>query len=130
MTFAVMQRGKMMSKRLIYEEDAIEALKQLQKSISNDYTELDPLVMAGCGYIGDCIGELECLPSAQLQLEECPIYGGMCGYPSNLCYECPRHGGAHITDVDLLELRDRFGKEVADVVADMISGEEKRWKDE
>ncbi len=38
--------------------------------------------------------------------------------------------GAHITDVDLMELRDRFGKEVADVVADMISGEEKRWKNE
>lgn len=28
------------------------------------------------------------------QLEICPIYGGMCGYPSNLCYECPRHEGA------------------------------------
>lgn len=34
------------------------------------------------------------LPSAEPQLEECPIYGGMCGYPSNLCYECPRHEGA------------------------------------
>ena len=54
-----------MSKRLIYEEDAIDALKQLRKNISGDYTELDPLVMAGCGYIGDCIGEIECLPSAQ-----------------------------------------------------------------
>jgi len=38
--------------------------------------------------------------------------------------------GAHITDVDLMELRDRFGKEVADVVADMISGGEKRWHNE
>lgn len=38
--------------------------------------------------------------------------------------------GAHLTDVDLMELRDRFGKEVADVVADMISGEEKRWNHE
>ena len=38
---------------------------------------------------------IEQLPSAQPQLEDCPIYGGMCGYPSNLCYECPRHGGAH-----------------------------------
>ena len=34
------------------------------------------------------------LPSAQPQLDTCPIYGGMCGYPSNLCYECPRHEGA------------------------------------
>lgn len=33
-------------------------------------------------------------PSAQPQLDTCPIYGGMCGYPSNLCYECPRHEGA------------------------------------
>lgn len=56
-----------MPKKIIYAEDAIDALKQLQKSISGDYTELDPLVMAGCGYIGDCIGELECLPSAQPQ---------------------------------------------------------------
>lgn len=38
--------------------------------------------------------------------------------------------GAHLTDVDLMELRDRFGKDVADVVADMISGEEKRWNHE
>lgn len=36
----------------------------------------------------------EMLEDAQPQLEECPIYGGMCGYPSNLCYECPRHEGA------------------------------------
>lgn len=41
----------------------------------------------------------------------------------------PTVTGAHLTDIDLLELRDRFGDEVADVVADMISGEEKRWKD-
>lgn len=36
----------------------------------------------------------EMLEDAQPQLEICPIYGGMCGYPSNLCYECPRHEGA------------------------------------
>lgn len=50
---------------LISRKASIDALKQLQKNISADYSELDPLVMAGCGYIGDCIGELECLPSAQ-----------------------------------------------------------------
>lgn len=43
----------------------------------------------------EVVNFLKSRPSAQLQLEECPIYGGMCGYPSNLCYECPRHGGAH-----------------------------------
>lgn len=36
----------------------------------------------------------EMLEDAQPQLDTCPIYGGMCGYPSNLCYECPRHEGA------------------------------------
>lgn len=48
------------------------------------------------GYFGTIPSEVITgeLPSAQLQLEECPIYGGMCGYPSNLCYECPRHEGA------------------------------------
>ena len=25
------------------------------------------------------------------QLETCPLYGGVCGYPSEKCYECPRH---------------------------------------
>ncbi len=34
-------------------------------------------------------------PAAQPeQLDTCPIYDGMCGYPSDRCYECPRHGGA------------------------------------
>ena len=51
-------------------------------------------------YFGDGIGHdnicacSEYRPSTQPQLEDCPIYGGMCGYPSNLCYECPRHEGA------------------------------------
>ena len=35
------------------------------------------------------------LPPAQPeQLEQCPIYGGMCAYPSDQCYDCPRHAGA------------------------------------
>lgn len=42
----------------------------------------------------------------------------------------PKVIGAHLTVVNLMELRDRFGKEVADVVADMIFGEEKRWHHE
>ena len=37
------------------------------------------------------------LPSAQPeQLEQCPIYGGMCAYPSDQCYDCPRHAGARM----------------------------------
>lgn len=27
----------------------------------------------------------------QEQLERCPIYGGKCSYPSELCFECPLH---------------------------------------
>lgn len=50
---------------LISREAAIDALKRLQKDISGDYTELGPMAMAGCGYIGDCIGEIQDLPSAE-----------------------------------------------------------------
>ena len=58
-------------------------------------------------YLSDCCVEdgdyhasgieydLNNLPSAQPeQLEQCPIYGGMCAYPSDQCYDCPRHAGA------------------------------------
>ena len=44
---------------------------------------------------GDAVNEIEQLPPAQPeQLEQCPIYGGMCAYPSDQCYDCPRHAGA------------------------------------
>ena len=33
-----------------------------------------------------------------------------------------------ITETDLIELEDRFGKYVRYVVEDMISGKEERWK--
>ena len=36
-------------------------------------------------------GELNAQPE---QLERCPIYDGVCAYPSDRCYECPRHYGA------------------------------------
>lgn len=38
------------------------------------------------------IDKIKDLPSAQPeQLDRCPIYGGVCGYPSDHCYECPNH---------------------------------------
>ena len=41
--------------------------------------------------------EIRFMPPAQPeQLEQCPIYGGMCAYPSGQCYDCPRHAGAKI----------------------------------
>lgn len=72
-----------MSKRLIYAEDAIDVLRNHVRGghIILPYEYIKDIVLS--------------LPSAQPQLDTCPIYGGMCGYPSNLCYECPRHGGAH-----------------------------------
>ena len=45
--------------------------------------------------VGEAIIRIEQLPPAQPeQLEQCPIYGGMCAYPSDQCYDCPRHAGA------------------------------------
>ena len=43
----------------------------------------------------DAVKGIKKLPPAQPeQLEQCPIYGGMCVYPSDQCYDCPRHAGA------------------------------------
>ncbi len=45
--------------------------------------------------VGEAVIRIEQLPPAQpAQLEQCPIYGGMCAYPSDQCYDCPRHAGA------------------------------------
>ncbi len=54
-----------MNKDTIYRQDATNALKEVIKNVSNNYTELNPMVMAGCGFIEDCIYELESLPSAR-----------------------------------------------------------------
>lgn len=46
-------------------------------------------------YNGRSVEAIRKLPPAQPeQLEQCPIYGGMCAYPSDQCYDCPRHAGA------------------------------------
>lgn len=45
--------------------------------------------------IDGIVDALESLPPAQPeQLEQCPMYDGVCAYPSDHCYECPRHYGA------------------------------------
>ena len=73
--------------RLIDADAAIEALM-----INKQINEAKNQILAADE---DSIIEwLKKRPSAQPQLDTCPIYGGMCGYPSNLCYECPRHEGA------------------------------------
>ena len=50
------------------------------------------------------------LPSAQPeQLEQCPIYGGMCAYPSDQCYDCPRHAGAKMGVTECIERPKSLG---------------------
>lgn len=65
--------------------------------------------------------DLRELPSAQPeQLDDCPIYGGMCGYPSEKCYECPRHGGA-------VE-KSMWWKESSSAQPDLLDCSDKPWK--
>ena len=76
---------------------AIDLLKGLEQSL-DDYCELNDegktaFHMAITAL--EVFGNSEQLPSAQPeQLERCPIYDGVCGYPSGQCYDCPRHHGA------------------------------------
>ena len=56
---------------------------------------IDALAELPYGIRGMVKGIIAYVPSARPeQLDTCPIYDGMCGYPSDRCYECPRHGGA------------------------------------
>ena len=73
----------------ISRQAAIDALRAMQtyKLFAGD----DMLLIDQAG----AQTELMMLPPAQPeQLEQCPIYGGMCAYPSGQCYDCPRHAGA------------------------------------
>ena len=84
---------------LIDRQAAIDALntlfkKQVTQFGYEGYEKADEKTQLVCDGISYSIGCVLNLPSAQPQLDTCPIYGGMCGYPSNLCYECPRHEGA------------------------------------
>ena len=67
---------------------AIDALAEHEKSNGHNYTLFVDIV-------SECAEIIRDLPPAQPeQLEQCPIYGGMCAYPSDQCYDCPRHAGA------------------------------------
>ena len=60
--------------------------------------------------VGEAIIRIEQLPPAQPeQLEQCPIYGGMCAYPSDQCYDCPRHAGAKMGVTECIELPKSLG---------------------
>lgn len=74
---------------LISRQQAIDALADMHCKSDED------------GYVwiirSDAWARIDALPSAQPeQLEQCPIYGGMCAYPSDQCYDCPRHAGARM----------------------------------
>ena len=91
----IIQKGEPMSD-LISRQAAIDALKGLSTWWADEggyYGGAQPPMVALLDP-EDAVSAIENLPSAQPQLDTCPIYGGMCGYPSNLCYECPRHEGA------------------------------------
>ena len=86
---------------LIDRQAAIDALKndmasldQIIKGMSANDVRLDAYVSQR-NQVNYDIYTINNLPPAQPeQLEQCPIYGGMCAYPSDQCYDCPRHAGA------------------------------------
>ena len=86
---------------LISRQAAIEALKNdmasldhIIKGMSANDVRLDAYVSQR-NQVNYDIYTINNLPPVQPeQLEQCPIYGGMCAYPSDQCYDCPRHAGA------------------------------------
>ena len=89
---------------LIDRQAAIDALRKMQtyKLFSGD----DMLLIDQAG----AQTELMLLPPAQPeQLEQCPIYGGMCAYPSDQCYDCPRHAGAKMGVTECIERPKSLG---------------------
>ena len=86
-----------MNNDLISRQQAIDALAEDMPSAytpDGSHPADEGIFMAQEIY-ADCIQTLKELPPAQPeQLEQCPIYGGMCAYPSDQCYDCPRHAGA------------------------------------
>ena len=66
-----------------------QAAVDLFKAYRSRAIDINDLSMAWAYQLAiDGINEL---PPAHNQLEHCPIYGGMCWYPSNECYNCPNH---------------------------------------
>ena len=85
----------------ISRQAAIEALERdmasldhIIKGMSANDVRLDAYVSQR-NQVNYDIYTINNLPPVQPeQLEQCPIYGGMCAYPSDQCYDCPRHAGA------------------------------------
>lgn len=89
--------GKAALTKSAYEALGI-AINALSRPAGRDAISRQAATSAICNACGkiDCDKTNECeklqLQSMQPeQLEQCPVYGGLCCYPSNQCYDCPRH---------------------------------------
>ena len=81
---------------LISRQAAIDALDGICDR-ECEYPKKQRAVMCAAFQLESAFDAIDELPSAQPeQLEQCPIYGGMCAYPSDQCYDCPRHAGARM----------------------------------
>ena len=75
-------------------EHELEMINSALDSITLDFNARERLRQRR-GEAREILNSIQQLPPAQPeQLEQCPIYGGMCAYPSDQCYDCPRHAGA------------------------------------
>ena len=89
-----------MNEDLISRQAAIRAHEKLIKEISDNYTFSDPIVMAGTAYIGDCIGLLETLPSADRPTGKwIPVTNGRGGHE---CSECNSYAPSYQSGDEML----------------------------
>lgn len=90
--------------------EAIDAFEQMKKEISDDYTNFDPLVMAGTSYINDCIDVLKDISSNQKKGKWIRVggYATPGGDPVWRCSECGK--GQHVWGIE----HNSYGADVAD----------------
>lgn len=90
--------------------EAIDAFEQMKKEISDDYTNFDPLVMAGTSYINDCIDVLKDISSNQKKGKWIRVGGYVTpgGDPVWRCSECGK--GKHVWGIE----HNSYGADVAD----------------
>lgn len=97
MTFAVMRKGKMMSKKLIYAEDAIKALealfvKQIKQFGYDSYEQADEKTQLAYDGMMDALTAIyDISPSAQpetVRCKDCKHWGrfGYCTYGTRLAW--------------------------------------------
>ena len=124
----------------IYREDAVDAIVELCKHYTPTKSTSHP-------HVAFVIEELQRLPSAQPEMhgdvisrqaaidavEKESQVDGAYGYMDtksiiDLLEDLP--SAQPLSEIDLIELRDRFGEYVRYVVEDMLSGKGERWKND